>query len=1477
MRKVLFTLILQILFIQCSVSQTCNNWLSLPSQPSYVNIGDLDIPGNALTIEATANRTSFLSNGTLTDGDLVSKHTGPADVNYLLRPTGASITTSNGFFTTPPVCGILLNKTYHYAMVYDGSFLKFYRNGFLMSQVAATGTLFQNNLNTQIGFVPTLALDENFIGYINEVRIWNTPRTQAQIQANMNSSLPSPTTQPGLLAYYTFNDLLNKQGNAAWNGTLNGSATIAATNPNCTFVIDSCGSVLATPISNIINDYTPVTAFDPCKNALTVDDATQFNPGDTVLLIQMKGAVIDNTNTASFGTVTDYKSAGNFEFNIVQSKNGNNIILKNVMIRAYDIPLGKVQLVRVPYYQSTTVTATLTCKPWDGSSGGIVVLTARDSVTLNANIDVSGNGFRGGQVVNNASNTIVCSTNNYFYPFNSINAAPKGESIVNISTALASGKGAAAGGGGGGLDHNSGGGGGGNGGTGGFGGYQYDGCPGTPPFDNRGIGGRTLSYTAAADKIFLGAGGGAGQCNQASGINLNGGNGGGMVLIQTPKLISNGNSIISNGVKAIECTNSNPNICNDGCGGGGAGGTVLLNVNAYTGSLPVVTNGGAGANLYSNLTQGKVGPGGGGGGGITWVSQATMPAAVLPTSAGGANGVILLDGNNAYGTTAGQPGTTAFNFSIPVTTTPFKINIDSVRFNFTGGNCSSNNVNFFGLAYINTSPITTWSWNFGDGGTDNTQNTSHVYSAAGTYTVKLIATDINGCKDSLLKSVVVTSTSSFDFSYKQDACNPLSVQFTGAGNSLTNPYWSFGDAATTTGTLSPTHTYAAPGNYLVRFTVANAPCNDTISKVITIDFAKADIVITPDTTICFGATKQLRAQPSANFCWTPTTYLNNANSPTPITSTPQNITYFYTSEVTGNNLITNGNFSNGNTGFTSAYVYAPNNTTEGEYFVGPNPTAWNGGAASCKDHTTTTGNMMLVNGAPIANTNVWRSAVTVTPNTNYAFSCWVQSISSANPAQLQFSINNILLGPVFSPTAATCNWLQFSSNWNSGNNTNAVISIVNLNTIAFGNDFALDDISFAPITIKRDSVKITVDTPKIVALGSTAICSGLSAQLNATGGSVYSWTPATGLSNANIANPVAAPAGTTTYTLTGTTVNGCSAQATATVTIQPRPVITKTKDSTICKNASVQLLAGGGTSYTWSPAATLNNPNIANPIATPTAAVTLYYVTVINNNVNTCSNRDSVKISIKPDPVFAISQAQATCQGKPAQLTASGGDIYLWSPAAMVSNAAIANPLTTAAATTNYNVTITESTCNVSKTLSTLITVNPNPVISATKSNDIDCSLDFSNLLATGATQYSWAPATGLSNSTVYNPVARPTTTTQYVVTGANTFGCTGTDIITVAVTTNGASGYYMPNTFTPNGDGKNDCFGIKLWGGVKQLEFSIYNRYGKRVFYTTDPNQCWDGLYKSTKPLPGSYVYYIKAVTTCGPVEKKGSVMLLR
>ncbi|MEJ7736661.1 MAG: hypothetical protein WKF97_04470 [Chitinophagaceae bacterium] len=211
-----------------------------------------------------------------------------------------------------------------------------------------------------------------------------------------------------------------------------------------------------------------------------------------------------------------------------------------------------------------------------------------------------------------------------------------------------------------------------------------------------------------------------------------------------------------------------------------------------------------------------------------------------------------------------------------------------------------------------------------------------------------------------------------DFNFQRNPCSPYTVDF--KTTSITHTYikWLTGDGYMIVNQNSITHTFSDFGNYQVKMILSNATCTDTISKTISVDVVQDDMIITPDTTICAGAAKLLRTRPALKFCWFPVTFLDNPNSPNPVTTSPNDITYYLNSESSGNNLITNGNFSGGNSGFSSAYNYTSNNVTEGQYFVGTDPRAWNRSLGSCVDHTSGNGNMMLVNGSPAPNVEVWK-------------------------------------------------------------------------------------------------------------------------------------------------------------------------------------------------------------------------------------------------------------------------------------------------------------------------------------------------------------------------------------------------------------------------------------------------------------------------------------------------------------------------
>ncbi|HEU5052924.1 MAG TPA: gliding motility-associated C-terminal domain-containing protein, partial [Hanamia sp.] len=207
----------------------------------------------------------------------------------------------------------------------------------------------------------------------------------------------------------------------------------------------------------------------------------------------------------------------------------------------------------------------------------------------------------------------------------------------------------------------------------------------------------------------------------------------------------------------------------------------------------------------------------------------------------------------------------------------------------------------------------------------------------------------------------------------------------------------------------------------------------------------------------------------------------------------------------------------------------------------------------------------------------------------------------------------------------------------------------------------------------------------------------------------------------------------------------------------------------------------------------------------------------------------------------------------------------------------INDPLAAPDSTTTYSVIIKDSTCNFSDTLSTNVIVHNTPVITATHDNDITCSFASSQLNASGGKNYSWTPASGLDNFGISDPVASPTETTVYTVTGTDQYGCSSKDTVTVKVNFVGKGLYVLPNSFTPNNDGLNDCFGIQRWGQVTDLDFSIYNRFGQKIFHTNNPNICWDGTYNGNPQQPDIFVYIIKAKAACGNIDKKGIVALLR
>ncbi|MGQ9487108.1 MAG: PEP-CTERM sorting domain-containing protein [Armatimonadota bacterium] len=168
--------------------------------------------------------------------------------------------------------------------------------------------------------------------------------------------------------------------------------------------------------------------------------------------------------------------------------------------------------------------------------------------------------------------------------------------------------------------------------------------------------------------------------------------------------------------------------------------------------------------------------------------------------------------------------------------------------------------------------------------------------------------------------------------------------------------------------------------------------------------------------------------------------------------------------VYAGNLIVNGDFEAGNTGFTTDYTHdsTPPMSGLGYYAIGTNPKTWNNLWASYGDHTSGSGKMFIADGYTVGDKTVWQQTVTVASYTPYIFSYWAASSDGSNPATFRAFINGVQIGDLQLPEQ-TGLWKKFEAVWNSGAATSATIRLVDLVTAGIGNDFTLDDISLQAV------------------------------------------------------------------------------------------------------------------------------------------------------------------------------------------------------------------------------------------------------------------------------------------------------------------------------------------------------------------------------------------------------------------------------
>ena len=710
------------------------------------------------------------------------------------------------------------------------------------------------------------------------------------------------------------------------------------------------------------------------------------------------------------------------------------------------------------------------------------------------------------------------------------------------------------------------------------------------------------------------------------------------------------------------------------------------------------------------------------------------------------------------GTTAGCP-------SAPVTVAITVNPLPAITITPSGATtfCSGNSVNLTGggaVTYI-------WGPSTGLSATTGTTVTANP-SSTETYTVT--GTDANGCAAAQTTAVTVntTPTISISASGATTFCSGGSVNLT--GNGAVTYTWgpSTGLSATNVAVVNAnplsTETYTVTGT-------SAAGCTATQTIAVTVNPTPTITIAPLAPIICPGGNVNLTASGATSYTWSPNTNLSATTGTTVNAAPVSTITY----SVTG----TTGSCSSNQTEVVTVASSLNVSVTPSAPSVcmGDSVTLNAGGAAAYS----------------------WRSSAglscTNCPNPNAGPTSTVtytvvgSSGSCADSANVTVTVNPSPTVSVTPPSPTICpggNVTLTASGalnytWAPSTSLSATTGSIVTSTPAASQTYTVVGTSGSGC-IDTAQVSVTIGPSPIISIAITgispAVCGGDTIGMVASGAVTYTWAPSAGLNVTTGVYVIASPAITTTYTVTGINAGGCTGTATQVITIIPTPTISISSTTTnICSGDSVQLNAAGANTYTWSPTSSLSASTGSSINAGPSSSTTY---TVTGKSAGGCTSKDSLAIIVIPTPTVIVTPASAgICNGDSVVLNASGAASYTWSPSTGISATTGTTVTTIPASSTTYTVTGTSSGC--SSNASASITVGSLAVAASATASTI-CAGTSTTITGTGAVNYTWSPATGLSATTGAVVIANPAVTTTYSLTGSSGAGCSDSTTITINV-----------------------------------------------------------------------------------------------
>lgn len=736
------------------------------------------------------------------------------------------------------------------------------------------------------------------------------------------------------------------------------------------------------------------------------------------------------------------------------------------------------------------------------------------------------------------------------------------------------------------------------------------------------------------------------------------------------------------------------------------------------------------------------------------------------------------------------------------------------------------------VAFTNTTDTaTTYLWKFGDGTTSVQANPKKVYLVAGNYTVWLIATRNHAilggsCIDSISMPIIVTATqpANITTSGNNSNCKPFTVNFT--NNTIPNNgvTWVWGDGVLPNGTgNTSSHTYTDTGTYNMNVTVAGLRgCTYTNTQVIRVNGPVGSFVY--DKGFICGKNNAVRFTITGAFYDSVRVNFGNNDS---ITTTSNTFTYSY---PIGGRFVPRITFISGaNACF---YTFNGMDTIKIDYVQAG----------------FTTLQTQACGGTTISFTDTSRSTFGI-QSYNWDFGNGPPNSILKNPSRVYTASNIYPIKQIVTSVGGCVDSANISP-FIKVNNKPLISSIQRLDTACTN------------VIVDYRGFVTSVDPVN-----------------------QYIWRFGNGGSSTGIqtTNVFGTPGIYVDTLIVGTTF-GCYDTLRKVIVLNPTPIVTITPatDQVLCLGNSLNLTAAGANNYSWNPIQGLSCTNCFNPSASPTNS-TRYFVT--GTTTAGCQSMDSIFITV-PQP-FTISTLpdDSICIGQTTRLGASGAFRYLWSPSAGLSDSSIAAPFANPRVTTLYQVIGFDSYGCFTDTANVLVGVGDYPIVQIGRDTIYSTGslVPLTPSVLNGPIQtWAWTPSVDLSCSNCPTPTLTVRNNTCINLTATNFYGCAGRDTVCVqAFCTDGQ--VFIPNAFSPDGDGVNDILMVRGTGIRSVKTFRIFNRWGQAVFdranfAPNDRNFGWNGKINGQVAPTEVYVYTCEVICENGTIfTYKGNVTVIR